>query len=150
MKPARTWRHLALASPWIARTADLRDVADNDGKDCASACEGQYDTDPPVPGVSCDHARHRSETSVSRFEGVGYFVDRGHETTHESLELDEFFRAERAENVTHRLEAALADDGVASATGRCDADRDDASVCRKCAALREVEFFESLDGACCS
>ena len=145
IEPARARRHLALATPWVARTADLCDVADNDGKECAPTCEGQYDTDPPVPGVSCDHAHHRSETWVSRFEGMCNFVNRSHETTHECLEINELFRAERTENMTHCLEAALADDGMAFTTGRRDADRDDASIGGQCAALCKVELFESLN-----
>lgn len=49
-------RHLALAAPRVARRAHLLHVASNDSDECPAGCDGEDDTDPPVPRVRSNHA----------------------------------------------------------------------------------------------
>ena len=51
---ANAERHLALAAPRVARRADLLHVAGNDSDECSAGCDGEDDTDPPVPRVCSD------------------------------------------------------------------------------------------------
>lgn len=53
---ANAERHLTLTAPRVARRADLLHIASNDSDECPTGCDGEDDTDPPVPRVRSNHA----------------------------------------------------------------------------------------------